>query len=146
MTKEKHPLRRRWEFIIQVTTNPNDNNYQSYGGAHGIKNKFKSWEHFRDYIESTLGPKPFDKAKLIRINQRGHFAPGNMMWAESKTLGRRQRTAVFLTYKGQRHNLKEWSEIRGINYNTMLERYHKGWSIAEVLGYAPTPKRGLTYD
>lgn len=38
-----------------------------------------------------------------------------------------------LTYNGETHNLSEWSNITGIKYNTLLQRYHKGLTAQEIL-------------
>lgn len=38
-----------------------------------------------------------------------------------------------ITYKGETHNIKEWSEITGINHNTLLYRLNSpNFTIEEV--------------
>jgi hypothetical protein len=61
----------------QRCTNPKNARYQEYGGR-GIEWRFKSYEEI--YIE--LGPCPEGKS-LDRINNDGHYEPGNVRWATS---------------------------------------------------------------
>ena len=51
--------------------------------------------------------------------------------------------AVRLTYNGETHTVKEWSDITGINRRTLGTRIGLGWSAEEVLGVKKrTIKRG----
>lgn len=60
----------------QRCTNPRDPGYKNYGGR-GITFRFASFEDF--YKE--LGPKPTPKHSVDRINNDGHYEPGNVRWA-----------------------------------------------------------------
>jgi hypothetical protein len=41
-------------------------------------------------------------------------------------------------FHGHAHNLREWSEITGISYNTLRSRiYTKGWTLAQALTSKP---------
>lgn len=54
----------------------NCKDYPYYGGR-GIKFKFKSFEDFISHI----GWRPKKKLSLDRINNNGHYEPGNVRWA-----------------------------------------------------------------
>jgi len=56
--------------------NPNTEQWRDYGGR-GIKFLFTSFEQFL----AELGSKPSPKHTLDRINNDGHYAPGNVRWA-----------------------------------------------------------------
>jgi hypothetical protein len=43
------------------------------------------------------------------------------------------RPPNYITHKGQRHTLKEWSKIVGIKPQAIKQRLHYGWTIAEAL-------------
>lgn len=59
-------------------TNPNcGENWERYGGR-GIKFLFESFDQFMDAIG---GPKPSPEMQLDRINNDGHYEPGNVRWA-----------------------------------------------------------------
>jgi hypothetical protein len=57
-------------------TDPNHDNYKSYGGR-GIQFKFESFQQF--YAE--LGPRPTPKHSVDRKNSHGHYETGNVRWA-----------------------------------------------------------------
>jgi hypothetical protein len=65
--------------------NTNDKSYPHYGGR-GIRFLFTSFLQF--YAE--LGPRPKDKT-LDRVNNNGHYKPGNVRWATSRQQNNNQR-------------------------------------------------------
>lgn len=52
--------------------------YVNYG-ARGIEFRFQSFEQFF----ATVGPRPSPKHSLDRIDNEGHYEPGNVRWATS---------------------------------------------------------------
>lgn len=66
--------------------NPNNNAWENYGGR-GIQFRFMSFEQFF----AELGPRPKGKSRLgrslwsiDRVNNEGHYEPGNVRWVTSK--------------------------------------------------------------
>jgi hypothetical protein len=52
---------------------------------------------------------------------------------------------IRLTYHGETHNMKEWSELLGIPYNVVKYRHRNGEPVEECLRqnvrkYKPAPK------
>jgi hypothetical protein len=68
-------------------TNPKQPHWHLYGGR-GIKFRFKSFEQF--YKE--MGDRPKGKS-LDRINNEGHYEPGNVRWATPREQWLNSRTA-----------------------------------------------------
>ena len=67
-------------------TNPNEPLWKYYGGR-GIKFLFISFEEFF----ACVGPRPIGMS-LDRINNNGHYEPGNMRWATRSQQRRNRRT------------------------------------------------------
>jgi len=138
--RANHPLYKRWRFIKDVTGNPRDPNYQSYGGAHGIENHFKDFDEFRKYIERKLGLPIAPYTQLHRKNQQDHYRPGNLVWATNKQVGRNQRDNLYFTYKRKTQCLAAWAEQYGIPYGRAVERVKYGWTIEQVIEIKPSPR------
>lgn len=67
-------------------TNPKAVNWPRYGGR-GIQFNFLCFEQFI----AELGPKPSQKHSLDRINNDGHYEPGNVQWATASVQQKNQQ-------------------------------------------------------
>lgn len=111
-------------------SNPNSTAYERYG-AKGIKFKFDSNEQAIRWIINNLGPRPSLKHSIDRIDNRGHYEPGNLRWAtpqeQARNKGQYQRTV-----EGER--LRRLAAIRTDYSETGLLRYIKrGWTDAKII-------------
>jgi hypothetical protein len=61
-------------------TNPNVKQWKNYGGR-GIEFRFKD---FPEFMQALGAPRPSPKHSLDRINNDGHYEPGNIRWATQK--------------------------------------------------------------
>ena len=61
--------------------------YSAEYRAHGIQFKFTSFAQW--YRE--LGPRPSSGHSVDRIDNNGHYAPGNMRWATKSEQGKNRR-------------------------------------------------------
>jgi hypothetical protein len=67
-------------------TNKNRKQWPDYGGR-GIKFLFTSFEQFL----AELGPRPSPKHSVERLDNEGHYEPGNVAWATREEQNRNQR-------------------------------------------------------
>ena len=119
------------------TNRPGSPNYSGRGitvcvrWRRGTPNAF---ENFLTDILSTIGRRPSPEYTIDRIDNNGDYEPGNIQWATPKQQSRNKRTNRLLTLNGVTKTLIEWSEITGINRQTIKSRIDRsGWSIEQAL-------------
>lgn len=102
--------------------NDRDPYYPRYGGR-GIEFRFTS---FRQFLEE-LGPRPSLKFSLNRINNDGHYEPGNVEWATATEQARNRSTNRLISANGKHLLAAQWSELTGIKITTIVQRLAHGW-------------------
>lgn len=84
-----------------------------------------------------MGERP-DGATLDRINNDGHYEPGNCRWVSRKANSRNRSDNRLLTLNGKTATLAEWVDITGHTLATLQGRVRERWSDEQVL---TTPAR-----
>ena len=87
---------------------PKDKSYKNYGGR-GIKFNFENFEQFF----AEIGPKP-KGTTLDRIDNNGHYEPGNVQWATPKEQSNNTR----------RKRIESFS-----NEELVIEVRRRGWKL-----------------
>lgn len=121
--------------------NPNDVGYANYGGR-GIEFRYSSFEQF--YAELGEKPEPKHLYSVERIDNHGHYEPGNVRWATDKEQANNRRfmsrprcdgTSGFLgvTFdksrnKFQSHTVK--GKLRTLGRFNTAEEAHKAYLAA----------------
>lgn len=108
-------LYRTWNGIKERTGNPNHIHYRNYGGR-GIK-FFEAWRidyvAFRDYILGSIGHRP-NGTTIDRINDNGHYEPGNLKWSTDMEQGANQRTNKRIQFEGENKTISQWARDFGV--------------------------------
>jgi hypothetical protein len=121
-----------WKDMKGRCYRPTSQRYHTHG-ARGIK-VCDEWLLFKPFRKWALSNGYQENLTLDRINNDGNYEPTNCRCATMKTQANNRRTNHLLTYRGETHTMKEWAEIIGINYNTLVGRINRlGWSIEKTL-------------
>lgn len=129
------PEHNSWAGMKDRCLNSKSKYYYNYGGR-GIKicDRWLGVYGFQRFYED-MGQKPEPKSEysLDRIDSDGDYCPENCRWADRKTQNGNRRRNIFLAFNGEVHHVSDWGRITGIPGATLLQRFHKGWSIEEIL-------------
>lgn len=121
-----------WAQIVSRCTNPKHQYYSDYGGR-GIQ-VCERWREFENFY-ADLWPRP-EGMTLDRINNNGHYEPGNVRWATRKEQARNRRSSRMLEINGEVCTVAEWAERSGLKYSTLNERIKRGWSPEAAISLA----------
>ena len=116
------PLRERpeyecWRTMIRRCTNANHPSFASYG-ARGIR-VCKRWHESFDAFVEDIGPRPSMNHSIDRIDNDGHYEPGNVRWAtrREQCLNQPGHNHI-VTIDGESLSVTEWAERAGISPST----------------------------
>ena len=128
----KTRLHRIWQNMKRRCDTPSVPCYDVYGGR-GIK-VCDEWLHdypaFRDW---ALANGYADNLSIDRIDPNGNYCPENCQWATMKEQSNNLRKNVLIEINGENHTIAEWSQISGIKYTTIYQRYLRGWNGEDLL-------------
>jgi len=125
--------------MIQRCTNPNNTAYARYGGA-GIK-VCKRWRESFVAFLSDMGRKPAAAHSIERIDGKGHYEPGNCVWATVAEQNRNQQRTHTLTIDGVSRCLQDWSKVAGISPQGISYRLKHGMDPKQAV-MTPTVQLG----
>lgn len=145
----KTRLYRIWHHMKVRCNNPNFDHYEYYGGK-GIT-VCDEWEHdFMAFRDWAIANGYSNNLTIDRINNDGNYEPGNCRWATQKEQANNKQqgdlssrgTNHMIAFHNEIHTMAQWSEITGIDQNTISERLRRGKSIERALApLAPTVRR-----
>jgi len=121
---------RIWSGMIERCTSPTCPAWKNYGGR-GIR-VFVEWLNDFAAFLSYMGPRPRGMS-IDRIDNDGHYEPGNVRWATSKEQNSNRRDNILLTFGGETLTCCEWARRLGVNFTTLRRRHKKGWSHERIL-------------
>lgn len=103
-----------------------------YGGR-GIQicNEWKNnFDVFRDWALAN-GYAP--GLSIDRINNDGHYEPGNCRWADIKQQARNKRTNVRVEFRGRTGILTDFAVELSLRVKSVEARLRRGWSVNDAL-------------
>jgi hypothetical protein len=107
----------------QRCLNPNSRDYKYYGGRADPVKLHKPWCEFLNFyqwLQNNIGLRPSKKHTLDRIENNGHYAPGNVRWA---------------TWSEQRRNSRERRGYKNPLKADQMKRYWASKSTVERSAY-----------
>lgn len=120
-----------WIGIKTRCNNKNDHNYLKYG-ARGIR-ICERWQNSFLHFLQDMGTRPSADHSIERIDNAGHYEPGNCRWATSEEQANNRRSSRFIEFNGERRTIAQWSKCTGIKQDALLMRLRKGWSVERAL-------------
>ena len=115
---------------------------------------FDDYQLFRDQVIDEIGERP-DNHTLDRINNKGHYEPGNIRWATRSTQQGNRDDYVF--HERKNDALPRWVQktrsryragftyhrmpYRGITRNTPEEAYQDALQMREEIGAPINPSQ-----
>lgn len=103
-----------------------------YGGR-GISVCDEWKKDFLSFYAWALNNNYNDKLTIDRIDSNGDYCPQNCRWVNRITQNNNLSSNRLLSYKGEIHTTAEWCRILSLNYSTVCNRLHKGWSVEKAL-------------
>lgn len=121
-----------WKGMKQRCNNANNPYYKHYG-MRGIKLCNEWNDDFESFYKWSIDNGYKDGLTIDRINNDGLYEPDNCRWATRVEQQANRRNTAFISYNGETHTIREWSEITGINQSTISNRRLKGLPPQEIL-------------
>ena len=101
---------------------PKTQAFEHYGGR-GIR-VLEPWRSSFSAFLKDMGPCP-PGLTLDRIDNDGHYAPGNCRWATRKQQAANTRQCVWVTLNGQPMILMELARHFGVKYSSLQGAVHR---------------------
>lgn len=137
-----------WMGIHKRCSNPAYKSFNRYGGR-GIT-VCDRWRTFDAFL-ADMGEPPSDKHTIERIDNDGHYEPGNCSWVTLTQQARNRSNNHVISFNGETRTLIEWEEITGIPQSLIRARLGRlGWSAERALTTPRNrnlgPKRNNTHS
>jgi hypothetical protein len=133
LERARPPEYKCWKNMNARCKNPKAKSYEHYG-ARGIR-VHPEWRGEGGYEKfiAYVGPKPSPEHQLDRIDNNGHYEPGNVRWTPRTVNIRNRSNTRHLTLNGETRPVAEWAEQFGVGYSTINRRVKQGWTAEEAL-------------
>lgn len=130
-----------WRGMHRRCRDESHQKYLNYGGR-GIK-IHPRWDVFINFL-MDMGPRPSPKHSIDRIDNNGHYEPGNCRWATNAEQQRNRQDTVYVKWQGKKILLLDLVGELGLSRSIVYSRLHMGWSLAAALAIPNLKKIGFS--
>lgn len=110
--------------------------YGDYGGR-GIcisEEWLNPTNGFDNFVDWSLKNGYTEEMTIDRIDVNGNYSPENCRWVTNSEQQLNKRTTLWVTYKGERIQLKKLCDTLCVTYDTVHNRiYNLGWTIEDAV-------------
>lgn len=122
---------RIWASMLSRCDNERATGFKWYGGK-GVRVADR-WRSFEAFL-ADMGHPPDEGHTLDRIDNAGHYEPGNCRWATRKEQMRNQTRNRMVTFEGRTQCVMDWAIERGLSHHCLLRRLYKyGWPVEKAI-------------
>jgi hypothetical protein len=143
-------LSERYDAMVARCHNPNYKWYPAYGGR-GIRVKFKTREDFICWMLEHLPHPTYKGVQIDRVNNDGHYEPGNLRLVTPKQNLRNKQHSKFAAYRGQLVNACDLWHLLKTDYTLFeLSPHHtaklvgRSVPVDEIIRRKPRAKRSAS--
>lgn len=135
-----------WTRMHDRCENPNVKQWDRYGGR-GIRvaDRWSGDKGFPNFLDD-MGPRPSSRHSIDRIDNDGHYEPGNCRWATYSQQARNKRTSARLEYRGKFYCFSDLSEMTGVPEKLIRTRMIEYGSFGNVEDALAQRARALVPD
>lgn len=120
-----------WGNMIARCENERATHYGRYGGR-GIRVCERWRSSFANFL-ADMGPRPTDAHEIDRIDNDGHYEPGNCRWAtRTEQMGNTSRSR-HIEAGGETLILEEWARRLDVSPDAITMRINRGMSEADAV-------------
>lgn len=132
-----------WAHMLQRCYNPKSQDFMFYGGR-GIK-VCDEWKEDVAAFANSVGMPPSDKHQIDRIDNNGHYEPGNVRWATPAEQSRNRRSNQIVVYRGRKMVLLDAYKLSKcqVSLYAVWWRLKQGWPVDRALD-TPRQKKATT--
>jgi hypothetical protein len=114
-----------WSTINQKCNNPNNSDFEYYGGKGIIL--CEEWDNYNTFKEWATNNGYKDNLVLSRKDTEGDYCPENCEWiTDSLHRQKRRKYEAMVEYNGNIISIYELGNIVNINVKTIISRYLAG--------------------
>jgi len=138
---EKHGLSYHKTYIIlksikQRCFNPKNKDFKNYGGR-GILLCDEWANDYVSFYNWSMENGWEDGKSIDRIDNDKGYNPENCRWVDMKVQANNHRRNTLIEYNGMTMTLQQWSDLTGIDRNTIKTRLNSGWTVEATLTEKP---------